>query len=239
MNLIPSPKRVKDSGYLAEDGCERPVDVSVERVTLYCDARGYSEHAQDGRVRLLRGVQREQGHRIVGVESAVMALTERIAELERDNRRLRGTMSVESPAELIDSSGLSRSKARMEEMEMEMEEMEMEEMEEMEMEEMETEMEIMEIKALWIDRWLRKMETVFNIRKHSWECDGLPNTSRLQDAIRIANQLMDKKLQGYVARSAENKRRMESNLRDNLDSKRSKRQISSGQNVARALGWEQ
>ncbi|GJX44828.1 putative reverse transcriptase domain-containing protein [Tanacetum coccineum] len=37
----------------------------------------------------------------------------------------------------------------------------------------------------------------------------------LQDAIRIANQLMDKKVQGYAARSAENKRRMESNLRDN------------------------
>nr|GEV28551.1 hypothetical protein [Tanacetum cinerariifolium] len=41
------------------------------------------------------------------------------------------------------------------------------------------------------------------------------NPGRLQDAIRIANQLMDKKLQGYVARSAENKRRMESNPRDN------------------------
>ncbi|GKD08460.1 hypothetical protein Tco_1188145, partial [Tanacetum coccineum] len=34
--------------------------------------------------------------RIVGVESAVTALTERIAELERDNRRLRGTASVKS-----------------------------------------------------------------------------------------------------------------------------------------------
>nr|GFC12703.1 hypothetical protein [Tanacetum cinerariifolium] len=34
------------------------------------------------------------------------------------------------------------------------------------------------------------------------------NPARLQDAIRIANQLMDKKLQGYAARSAENKRRM-------------------------------
>ncbi|GJR36027.1 putative reverse transcriptase domain-containing protein, partial [Tanacetum coccineum] len=41
------------------------------------------------------------------------------------------------------------------------------------------------------------------------------NPARLQDAIRIANQLMDKKVQGYAARSAENKRRMESNLRDN------------------------
>nr|GEW67666.1 hypothetical protein [Tanacetum cinerariifolium] len=34
-------------------------------------------------------------------------------------------------------------------------------------------------------------------------------TQRLQDAIRIANQLMDKKLKGYAARSVENKRRME------------------------------
>ncbi|GJU85323.1 putative reverse transcriptase domain-containing protein [Tanacetum coccineum] len=41
------------------------------------------------------------------------------------------------------------------------------------------------------------------------------NPARLQDAICIANQLMDKKLQGYAARSAENKRRMESNPRDN------------------------
>ncbi|GKD53752.1 hypothetical protein Tco_1287139, partial [Tanacetum coccineum] len=42
------------------------------------------------------GVQREQGHKIVGVESAVTALTKRVAKLERDNRRLRGTLSVES-----------------------------------------------------------------------------------------------------------------------------------------------
>nr|GEV13276.1 hypothetical protein [Tanacetum cinerariifolium] len=36
------------------------------------------------------------------------------------------------------------------------------------------------------------------------------NSDRLQDAIHIANQLMDKKLQGYAVRSAENKRRIES-----------------------------
>nr|GEV80809.1 hypothetical protein [Tanacetum cinerariifolium] len=34
------------------------------------------------------------------------------------------------------------------------------------------------------------------------------NPARLQDTIRIANQFMDKKLQGYAVRSAENKRRM-------------------------------
>ncbi|GJR63181.1 putative reverse transcriptase domain-containing protein [Tanacetum coccineum] len=61
------------------------------------------------------------------------------------------------------------------------------------------------------------------------------NPARLQDAIRIANQLMDKKLQGYAARSVENKRRMKSNLRDNHGQQLPfKRQNTSGQNVARA-----
>nr|GEY44033.1 retrotransposon protein, putative, Ty3-gypsy subclass [Tanacetum cinerariifolium] len=61
------------------------------------------------------------------------------------------------------------------------------------------------------------------------------NPARLQDAIRIANQLMDKKLQGYAARSAENKKRMESNPRDNRGQQPSfKRQNTIGQNVARA-----
>ncbi|GKA84675.1 hypothetical protein Tco_0806270 [Tanacetum coccineum] len=45
---------------------------------------------------VIEEVQREQGCRIVEIESAVTALTKRIAELERDNRRLRGTVSVES-----------------------------------------------------------------------------------------------------------------------------------------------
>ncbi|GKG48128.1 hypothetical protein Tco_0510013, partial [Tanacetum coccineum] len=48
------------------------------------------------RIQVIEGVQREQGHKIVGVESAVAALTKRIAELEQDNKRLRGTASVES-----------------------------------------------------------------------------------------------------------------------------------------------
>ncbi|GJU98917.1 putative reverse transcriptase domain-containing protein [Tanacetum coccineum] len=61
------------------------------------------------------------------------------------------------------------------------------------------------------------------------------NPARLQDAIHIANQLMDKKLQGYAARSAENKRRMGSNPRDNRSQQPPfKRQNISGQNVARA-----
>ncbi|GKA86786.1 putative reverse transcriptase domain-containing protein [Tanacetum coccineum] len=61
------------------------------------------------------------------------------------------------------------------------------------------------------------------------------NPARLQDAIRIANQLMDRKLQGYAARNAKNKRRMESNPRDNRGQQPPfKRQNINGQNVARA-----
>ncbi|GJV36564.1 hypothetical protein Tco_1409041 [Tanacetum coccineum] len=105
-----------------ETGVRGPVEVRVERVTHPVMPEDIPEPAQEGaveatyetlgdlvqrfhdhtqaipvhRIQAIEGVQREQGHRIVGVESAVIALTERIAELERDNMRLRGTMSVES-----------------------------------------------------------------------------------------------------------------------------------------------
>ncbi|GJW60054.1 putative reverse transcriptase domain-containing protein [Tanacetum coccineum] len=39
--------------------------------------------------------------------------------------------------------------------------------------------------------------------------------TRLQDAIRIANNLMDQKLKGYATRNAENKRMFDNNPRDN------------------------
>ncbi|GKA56246.1 hypothetical protein Tco_0755318 [Tanacetum coccineum] len=105
-----------------ETGVRGPVEVRVERVTHPVMPEDIPEPAQEGaveatyetlgdlvqrfhdhtqaipvhRIQAIEGVQREQGHRIVGVESAVIALTERIAELERDNRRLRGTASVKS-----------------------------------------------------------------------------------------------------------------------------------------------
>ncbi|GJX32401.1 putative reverse transcriptase domain-containing protein [Tanacetum coccineum] len=49
--------------------------------------------------------------------------------------------------------------------------------------------------------------------------DEEDRVERLQDAIRIANQLMDKKLQGYAVRSAENKRRMEAYTAGNNERK--------------------
>nr|GEV28977.1 hypothetical protein [Tanacetum cinerariifolium] len=121
VDLTPPPKRVKDIGYLADVEVD-PRETIVERVTHPVMPEDIPEPAQEGaaevayetlrdlvqrfhdhtqaisvhRIQTIEGVQREQGHRIVGVESAVTALTERVAELERDNQRLRGTASVES-----------------------------------------------------------------------------------------------------------------------------------------------
>ncbi|GKB75828.1 putative reverse transcriptase domain-containing protein [Tanacetum coccineum] len=57
--------------------------------------------------------------------------------------------------------------------------------------------------------------------------------TKLQDAIRIANNLMDQKLKGY-ARSAKNKRRLENNPRDTRGQQPVfKRQNVGGQNVSK------
>ncbi|GKB56291.1 putative reverse transcriptase domain-containing protein [Tanacetum coccineum] len=59
--------------------------------------------------------------------------------------------------------------------------------------------------------------------------------TRLQDVVRIANNLMDQKLKGYAVKNAENKRRLEVNQRDNRGQQPPfKRPNVGGQNVARA-----
>nr|GEX45217.1 reverse transcriptase domain-containing protein [Tanacetum cinerariifolium] len=60
---------------------------------------------QRHRIVRVESAYKEQRHRIVRVESAVTALTERVAELERDNRRLRDTMSFESENEGNENGG--------------------------------------------------------------------------------------------------------------------------------------
>ncbi|GJX41644.1 reverse transcriptase domain-containing protein [Tanacetum coccineum] len=58
--------------------------------------------------------------------------------------------------------------------------------------------------------------------------------TRLQDAVRIANNLMDQKLKGYAVKN-ENKRRLDNNYRNNHGQPPPyKRQNTGGQNVARA-----
>ncbi|GJQ96017.1 putative reverse transcriptase domain-containing protein [Tanacetum coccineum] len=101
----------------SETGARGLVEVRVERVTHPVMPEDIPEPAQEGAVevtyetlgdlvqrfhdhieaipvhhiQVIEEVQREQGYRIVGVESAITALT----ELERDNKRLRGAASVE------------------------------------------------------------------------------------------------------------------------------------------------
>ncbi|GKF80598.1 hypothetical protein Tco_0239200, partial [Tanacetum coccineum] len=96
----------------SEMGARGPVEVIVERVTHPVMSDDIPEPAQEGavevtyetlgdlvqrfhdhteaipvhRIQVIEGVQKEQGHKIVEVESAVTALTERIAELERECR---------------------------------------------------------------------------------------------------------------------------------------------------------
>nr|GEX93952.1 hypothetical protein [Tanacetum cinerariifolium] len=120
-DLIPPPKRVRDIGYLA-DVEDDPRATRVERVVHPAMPEDIPKPAQEGaaevtyktfrdlvqrfrdhthaipvhRIQTTKGIQREKGRRIVGVESVVTVLTERVAELERDNLRLKGTASVES-----------------------------------------------------------------------------------------------------------------------------------------------
>ncbi|GKG26912.1 hypothetical protein Tco_0402615, partial [Tanacetum coccineum] len=73
---------------------------------------------------------------------------------------------------------------------------------------------------------------------------GLPNNiqgnviaepTRQQDVVRIANNLMDQKLKGYVVKNAKNKRRFDNNQKDKCVQQPSyKRKNVGGQSVARA-----
>ncbi|GJU16951.1 hypothetical protein Tco_1144917 [Tanacetum coccineum] len=58
---------------------------------------------------------------------------------------------------------------------------------------------------------------------------------RLEDAIHVANNLMDQKLKGYAIKNAENKRRFDSNSRDNRGQQQQpfKRHNVNGHNVVR------
>ncbi|GKB58214.1 putative reverse transcriptase domain-containing protein, partial [Tanacetum coccineum] len=81
---------------------------------------------------------------------------------------------------------------------------------------------------------IQKMETeLWNLSVKYNDMDTY--TQRLQDVVRIANNLMDQKLKGYDVRNAKNKRRLNKNYRNNCGQQPPyKRQNTRGQNVARA-----
>ncbi|GKC08153.1 hypothetical protein Tco_0999763 [Tanacetum coccineum] len=79
-----------------ETGTRDPIVVSDDRDTPPVVLEVIPEPAQEGAAGGTYETLGSLVQRIVRVESAVTALTKRIAQLERDNRRLRGTASVES-----------------------------------------------------------------------------------------------------------------------------------------------
>nr|GFC20825.1 hypothetical protein [Tanacetum cinerariifolium] len=102
---------------IPEPAQEGAAEVTYE--TLGDLVQRFHDHTQAipvHRIQNTEGIQREQGHRIVGVDSAVIALTERVTELERDNQRLRGTASVESQRVDRLQRGMSRMQREMRQM---------------------------------------------------------------------------------------------------------------------------
>ncbi|GJW23020.1 hypothetical protein Tco_0033642 [Tanacetum coccineum] len=73
-----------------------PIDSDTTDYTIIPSLRIILELLRKGAVEVKYGHWEIRFRGFVGVESAVIALTERIAELERDNRRLKDTGSVES-----------------------------------------------------------------------------------------------------------------------------------------------
>ncbi|GKC79288.1 hypothetical protein Tco_1130062, partial [Tanacetum coccineum] len=95
--------------------------------------------------------------------------------------------------------------------------------------------------AVGLAHWFEKMESVFHINNCTVECQvkmlpeesdnvekyigGLPDNIQgnvmsarpktLQEAIKLANDLMDQKVRAYVERQTDNKRRLDNNPRDN------------------------
>ncbi|GKF39663.1 hypothetical protein Tco_0119724, partial [Tanacetum coccineum] len=89
---------VMDVDVVRSDGIEIDLEIQAEIDECLAYADILRDRGIDARV-VVEAEESETegaGHRIFGAESAVTVLTKRVAELERDNRRLRGTASVES-----------------------------------------------------------------------------------------------------------------------------------------------
>nr|GFA32292.1 hypothetical protein [Tanacetum cinerariifolium] len=256
-DLIPSPKRVRNIGYLAD------VDQRLRMRHWEIWFRGFiitHRLSQSIVYRLLRA-SREHGHRIVGVESAVTALTKRVAELggitrgleapKMPNTRSRASMTHEEVEELV-----ARRVA----------------------EEMEARKVARNLETLNENEEEQEGENGGNGGNRNGENRGNENggngengengnhgmnyegndliayTQKFQELILLytrmvpdeediverfigglPNNIQGNVIAGYAARSAENKRRMESNPRDNCGQKPPfKRQNTTRQNVARA-----
>nr|GEV26394.1 putative reverse transcriptase domain-containing protein [Tanacetum cinerariifolium] len=145
------------------------------------------------RVKVIESVQRDQGHRIVVTSQQSATMSERIGTLEWDNVRLRGLLNVERTVG-VDAAYAMTWKALMKLMTKTAYNQRFQEL------------------TLLCTRMVLKEED--QVEKYiGGLLDKIQRNVivvepvRLQDAIRIANNLMDQKLKGYAIKNDENKRR--------------------------------
>nr|GEX76239.1 putative reverse transcriptase domain-containing protein [Tanacetum cinerariifolium] len=259
-----------------ETGVRGLVKVRVERITHPAMPKDIPEPAQVGAVEVTYETLGDLVQRFHDHTEAVTILTERVAELERDNMRLRGITNVESQRVDRLQRGMSPEEMEAREAASNLETLNENGDEQegnsnggngenrnhgmnyggfMPMARECTFQDFLKCKphtfsgtegVVGLSHWFEKMETVFNIRN-----DLTAYTQRFQELILLCTRMVPDKedrverfigglldnVQGnvYAARSAENKRRMESNPRDNHGQQPPfKRQNTSGQNVARA-----
>nr|GEX90404.1 reverse transcriptase domain-containing protein [Tanacetum cinerariifolium] len=203
-DLIPSPKRVRDIGYLV-DVEVGPRETRVERVTHPAMPEDIPEPAQEGAVEVKYETLGDLVQRIVGVESAVTALTWWNSHKRTIGVDVAYAMKWAGLMKLMTEVYCPRNKIQ----------------------KMDTGLWNLTMKGTDLTAYTQRFQELILLctimvldeeDKVERFIKGLPNniqgnvimanSARLQDAIRIANQLMDKKLQGYTARSAENKRRI-------------------------------
>nr|GEW39490.1 hypothetical protein [Tanacetum cinerariifolium] len=196
-DLIPSPKRVRDIGYLV-DVEVGPRETRVERVTHPAMPEDIPEPAQVGAV---------EGHRIVGVESAVTALTWWNSHKRTIGVDVAYAMKWAGLMKLMTEVYCPRNKIQM----------------------MDTGLWNLTMKGTNLTAYTQRFQELILL------CTIMVPDE--EDKVeRFIRGLPDNiQRNGYAARSVENKRRMESNPRDNRGQQLSfKRQNTTGQNVARA-----
>nr|GEW57308.1 hypothetical protein [Tanacetum cinerariifolium] len=179
------------------------------------------------RVRVIESVQRDQGHRIVVTSQQSTAMLERISTLERDNMRLICMLGIErqrvdhlrrSMSTMLTATRSGMTQYTINELISKRVAEALEAYDAAKNPRTETEMEneqqdktmsrlivIMEM-ALYplpesVEKYIRGLSD--NIQGNVIAVKPV----RLQDAIRIANNLMDQKLKGYTIKNVENKRR--------------------------------
>ncbi|GJX26347.1 putative reverse transcriptase domain-containing protein [Tanacetum coccineum] len=217
------------------------------------------------KVRVIESIQRDQGHKIIATSQQSATMLERIGTLERDNRRLKGFVGVgvaeqHGEANVNNGNGNGNGNGNPNvnnggvvtvTQECTYQDF--------------VKCQPLNFKGtkgvVGLNCWFEKIEMVFHISNcppravrvdaayaMTWkalmklmtkgfqESDiVVPKIVSGEDAIRIANNLMDQKLKGYAVKNAENKRRFDNNPRDNRGQQQPpKRQNVNGQNVARA-----